>query len=78
MAALPDRLIYTVIANGFGRMPPYAAQLTDRERWAVIAWLRRLQQTPTAAPDERADSIRGALIRAEDSLRAARPRGVLP
>lgn len=78
VAALPDQLIYTVIVNGFGRMPPYAAQLTERERWAVIAWLRRLQRTPAAAPDERADSIRGAQIRAEDSLRSARPMGVLP
>ena len=78
MAALPDQLIYTVITNGFGRMPPYAAQLTERERWAVIAWLRRLQRTPTAAPDERADSVREALIRAEDSARAARPAGALP
>jgi len=78
MAALPDQLIYTVIVNGFGRMPPYAAQLGERERWAVIAWLRRLQHTPAAAPDERADSMRGAMIRAEDSLRAVRPKGALP
>ncbi len=78
MAALPDQLIYTVIVNGFGRMPPYAAQLTERERWAVIAWLRQLQRTPAAAPDERVDSVRGALIRAQDSVRAARPQGTPP
>jgi mono/diheme cytochrome c family protein len=78
MAALPDQLIYTVFVNGFGRMPPYAAQLTDRERWAVIAWLRQLQRTPAAAPDERVDSVRGALIRAQDSVRAARPQGTPP
>lgn len=78
MAALPDQLVYTVIVNGFGRMPSYAAQLTDRERWAVIAWLRRLQRTPNAAPDERADSVGGAFIRAEDSARAAPARGPGP
>jgi mono/diheme cytochrome c family protein len=72
MAALPDQLIYTVIVNGFGRMPPYAGELTERERWAVVAWLRQLQRAPSAAPDERADSIRGSAIRAEDSARAAR------
>ena len=71
MAALPDALVYTVIRDGFGRMPPYAAQLDERERWAVIAYLRRLQRTPTAAPDERADSSRGARLRALDSARAA-------
>jgi mono/diheme cytochrome c family protein len=72
MAALPDQLIYTVIVNGFGRMPSYAGELTERERWAVVAWLRQLQRAPSAAPDERADSIRGSAIRAEDSARAAR------
>lgn len=71
MAALPDALIYTVIRDGFGRMPPYAAQLTERERRAVIAWLRRLQRTPAAAPDERADSMRGARLAALDSARVA-------
>jgi mono/diheme cytochrome c family protein len=71
MAALPDVLVYTVIRDGFGRMPSYAAQLDERERWAVIAYLRQLQRTPTAAPDERADSSRGARLRALDSARAA-------
>ena len=71
MAALPDALVYTVIRDGFGRMPSYAAQLDERERWAVIAYLRQLQRTPTAAPDERADSSRAARLRALDSARAA-------
>lgn len=71
MAALPDAVLYAVIRDGFGRMPPYAAQLTDRERWAVIAWLRRLQRTSTAAADERTDSLRGARLRARDSAPAA-------
>ena len=34
---------YQVIANGFGLMPGYAAQLNVEERWAVIAYLRALQ-----------------------------------
>ena len=71
IAALPDAVIYAVISSGFGRMPPYAAQLSERERWAVIDWLRRLQRTPTAGADERADSIRGARLRELDSSRVA-------
>ena len=71
MTALPDATIYAILVGGSGRMPSYAAQLTERERWAVIAWLRRLQRTPAAAPDERADSALGARLRALDSARAA-------
>jgi mono/diheme cytochrome c family protein len=71
MTALPDTVVYAVIRDGFGRMPPYAAQLTERERWAVLAWLRQLQRTPTAAADERADSLQGVRLRAVDSARAA-------
>ena len=67
IAALPDAALYAVISGGVGRMPSYAAQLTERERWAVIDWLRRLQRTPTAGDDERADSIRGAWLRHLDS-----------
>ncbi len=39
---------YQVIANGFGLMPGYAAELTVEERWAVIAYLRALQLSQAA------------------------------
>ncbi len=60
IAALPDSTLYAIIANGVGRMPSYAAQLTDRERWAVIAWLRRLRRTPPTDPEELTDSLAAA------------------
>ena len=49
---------YQVIANGFGLMPGYAAELNVQERWAVIAYLRALQLSQSAPlalapPDER-------------------------
>ena len=34
---------YDVITNGFGSMPPYAAQVNVRDRWAIIAYIRALQ-----------------------------------
>jgi mono/diheme cytochrome c family protein len=34
---------YQVVANGFGLMPGYAAELSVEERWAVVAYLRALQ-----------------------------------
>jgi mono/diheme cytochrome c family protein len=39
---------YQVIANGFGLMPGYAAELNVEERWAVIAYLRALQLSQNA------------------------------
>ena len=39
---------YQVVANGFGLMPGYAAELTVHERWAVVAYLRALQLSQKA------------------------------
>lgn len=41
--ALPAATLFQVITDGFGRMPPYAAELPARQRWAVIAYVRQLQ-----------------------------------
>ena len=41
--ALPPATLYRVITDGFGRMPPYAAELPAEQRWAVIAYVRQLQ-----------------------------------
>jgi len=43
IVALPPGRLYQVIRTGYGLMPPYAAQLTVRDRWAVVAYLRALQ-----------------------------------
>ena len=39
---------YQVVANGYGLMPGYAAQLDVEERWAVVAYLRALQLSQNA------------------------------
>lgn len=38
-----DGRIYNVITNGFGLMGSYSNQLNEKERWAVVAHLRKLQ-----------------------------------
>jgi mono/diheme cytochrome c family protein len=40
---------FDVITNGFGAMPDYRAQITPRDRWAVIAYIRALQLSQHAA-----------------------------
>ena len=39
---------YRVVANGFGLMPGYGAELSVEERWAVVAYLAALQMSQNA------------------------------
>jgi mono/diheme cytochrome c family protein len=34
---------FDVMTNGFGRMPDYRAQVTPRDRWNIVAYIRALQ-----------------------------------
>jgi mono/diheme cytochrome c family protein len=43
LVAVPPGELYTVITEGFGLMPSYAAQLTLEDRWAVVAYVQALQ-----------------------------------
>jgi hypothetical protein len=45
---VPNGYIYDVIANGFGAMYGYSAQIPPRDRWAIIAYLRALQLSRNA------------------------------
>ena len=44
----PPGYFYDVIANGFGAMPDYAAQIEPRDRWAIVAYIRVLQRSQKA------------------------------
>ena len=44
----PVGYFYDVIANGFGVMPDYSAQIPPRDRWAIIAYVRALQYSRNA------------------------------
>jgi mono/diheme cytochrome c family protein len=58
---------YQVIANGFGLMPGYAAELSVEERWAVIAYLRALQFSQSAP-------LSSAPLQERERLSKERPR----
>ena len=70
MLLQPAGYIFVVMTHGKGRMPPYSAQLTPDERWAVVAYVRELQKSPPATAEERADSARAEEIQAIDSAAA--------
>jgi mono/diheme cytochrome c family protein len=69
--AAPPGFLFGIATRGIGRMPPYAPQLTARERWAVIAYLQQLQGATSTTPEQREDSLRAIQIRSIDSTIAA-------
>ncbi len=40
--------LFDVITRGFGRMSGYAAQIPVKDRWAIVAYTRALQESRTA------------------------------
>lgn len=49
----PPGYIFTVITEGFGRMPPYAGQVpAPDDRWAIVAYVRALQLSQAAPADQ--------------------------
>ena len=46
---------FSVISNGYGSMPDYAAQLTPADRWAVVAYIKALQLSQNAQPADVAE-----------------------
>ncbi|MBW3670875.1 MAG: cytochrome c [Acidobacteria bacterium] len=43
LVAMPVGHYVDVMTNGFGAMPPYAAQVKPRDRWAIAAYIQALQ-----------------------------------
>lgn len=66
---LPVGLIFSIITDGFGVMPPYGWQMPPETRWAVVAYVRSLAAQPSTALTA-ADSTRAASLRRIDSLHA--------
>jgi mono/diheme cytochrome c family protein len=54
----PDGMLFETITHGVRTMPAYAAQISPRDRWAIIAYVRALQRSQNA---ERTDVPRDQL-----------------
>ena len=58
LRAAPADYLYGVITNGYGIMYPYRSRVAPADRWAIVAYLRALQQAEHTrladAPDIRA------------------------
>jgi mono/diheme cytochrome c family protein len=40
LPSLSDGELFTIVTNGAGAMPSFAADLSPEDRWRIVAWLR--------------------------------------
>jgi mono/diheme cytochrome c family protein len=57
----PSQHFYDVITHGYGAMYSYAARVPEADRWAIVAYIRALQQSQNAALADVPADRRGAL-----------------
>ncbi len=50
LRARPDGYIFDVITNGVNTMPSYGHEMLPVDRWAVVAYVRALEESQDAAP----------------------------
>lgn len=48
----PDGHIFNTITNGIRNMPSYSQQIPVADRWAIVAYLRALQRSQNASPED--------------------------
>jgi Cytochrome C oxidase, cbb3-type, subunit III len=58
----PNGYIYDVVTNGFGAMYGYSAQISQRDRWAIIAYVRALQLSRNASVSDLPPELRERLL----------------
>jgi len=56
---------FDVMTRGFGQMPDYAAQVSPKDRWAIVAYIRALQLSQHAAVGDLTKDERDRLERGE-------------
>lgn len=56
-----DEHYYQVIVNGLGKMPPYGRMVGADDAWAVVAYIRALQLSQNAEPDDVPTNLRAVL-----------------
>lgn len=64
---------YDVITNGWGSMPKYAAQITPRDRWAIVAYIRALQLSQGASINDIPEAERQQLLNGNSPVMSKNP-----
>jgi mono/diheme cytochrome c family protein len=61
LRGVPIGHFFDVMTNGFATMPDYAEQVPVRDRWAIAAYVRALQWSRYARPDDLDEAARQRL-----------------
>lgn len=61
LRGVPIGHFFDVMTNGFGAMPDYAGQISVRDRWAIAVYVRALQWSRHANPDDLDEASRRRL-----------------
>ena len=48
----PNGQLFNTITNGVRKMPGYASQIAPKDRWAIVLYVRAMQRTRQATPDD--------------------------
>lgn len=59
--ARPVGHLFNTVSNGIRRMPAYGPQIPERDRWAIVAYVRALQRSQGAAVEDVPPAERGGL-----------------
>jgi mono/diheme cytochrome c family protein len=59
--AFNDGEIFHVLSNGRRAMPPYKFQITEHDRWAIVAYVRALQRTTSGTVEDVPQELRADL-----------------
>ena len=48
----PDGKLFSTITNGIRKMPGYGSQISAADRWAIVTYIRALQRSRNAKPED--------------------------
>jgi mono/diheme cytochrome c family protein len=68
---MPVGHFYDVITNGYGAMYSYASRVEPQDRWAIVAYVRALQLSQYAKPEDAAPEERTKLTMNKNSNKVA-------
>ena len=70
-----DGKLFSTISNGIRKMPGYAGQIKVEDRWAIVAYVRALQQSQNASedliPKDKLEALENEKAQVEAKLKAA-------
>lgn len=65
-----DGKLYSTITNGIRKMPGYAGQIKAEDRWAIVAYVRALQESRSSSLEDVPPAQRNELKKRQEEVKA--------